>query len=72
MPAPVAPPARLYRSGRERILGGVCGGIAEYLNIDPVIIRVVFVIGMVLSFGVLVLGYFLLWILVPRNPSHPW
>jgi len=66
------PPARLYRSGRERILGGVCGGIAEYFNIDPVIIRVVFVIGMVLSFGVLVLGYLLLWILIPRNPDHPW
>ena len=72
VPAPAAPPVRLYRSGRERILGGVCGGIAEYFNIDPVIIRVVFVIGMVVSFGVLVLGYLLLWILVPRNPNHPW
>jgi len=72
LPAPAAPPARLYRSGRERILGGVCGGIAEYFGIDPVIIRVVFVLGMVVSFGVLILGYLLLWILVPRNPSHPW
>jgi phage shock protein C len=69
---PPVPPARLYRSGKERILGGVCGGIAEYFNIDPVIIRVVFVIGMVLSFGVLVLGYILMWILIPRNPDHRW
>ena len=35
MPAPAAPPARLYRSGRERILGGVCGGIAEYPQHRP-------------------------------------
>lgn len=79
-PSPVAPPRaegwvpsdRLYRSGRERILGGVCGGIAEYLHIDPVIVRVLFVLGAVLSFGVVILGYVVLWVIIPRNPRDAW
>ena len=39
---------RFYRSASDRIIGGVCGGIGEYLNIDPLIVRIVFA---VLFFG---------------------
>ena len=35
---------RLYRSGTERMIGGVCGGLAEFFNIDPTIVRLIFVI----------------------------
>ena len=63
---------RLYRSGRDRILGGVCGGIAEYLKIDPVIIRLIFVIALFASVGFIVVAYFIFWIIVPRNPKHEW
>ncbi len=63
---------RLYRSGNERILGGVCGGIAEYFNVDPVLIRLLWIIGLFVSVGTLILAYFIFWIIIPRNPHHAW
>lgn len=63
---------RLYRSGTERILGGVCGGIAEYFNVDPVLVRLLWIIGLFISVGTLIVGYFIFWIIIPRNPSHRW
>ena len=65
------PYKRLYRSGNERILGGVCGGLGEYLKIDPVIVRIIFVIGF-FAFLSALLAYIILWIVVPRNPNHKW
>lgn len=62
---------RLYRSGRERILGGVCGGIAEYLGIDPVVIRLLW-IALSLAWGSGILLYIIFWIVMPRNPEHEW
>ena len=61
---------RLYRSGKERILGGVCGGIGEYLNVDPVIIRLLWVLFGFTGIGILF--YFASWIIIPRNPNHKW
>ena len=61
---------RLYRSGNERILGGVCGGIAEYLNVDPTIIRLLWIL---FGFsGIGIVFYFIAWIIMPRNPKHKW
>ena len=54
---------RLYRNADDKILGGVCSGLANYLGIDPVIMRVIFV----LLFGALIWVYFLLWIIVPSQ-----
>jgi len=62
---------RLYRSN-DRMLGGVCGGLAEYLNADPTVIRFLFVILLIVSFGTAVLAYLAAWILIPRNPKHKW
>ena len=62
---------RLYRSGREKILGGVCGGIAEYLNVDPVIIRLLWVI-FALIYGTGILAYIIAWFIIPKNPKHRW
>jgi phage shock protein C len=62
---------RLYRSGRDRILGGVCGGIAEYLGIDPVIVRLIWVL-LSLTYGFGILLYVIMWIIIPRNPEHVW
>ncbi len=61
---------RLYRSGNERILGGVCGGIAEYLNVDPVLVRLAAIVFGFWGAGVLV--YLIAWIVVPKNPNHDW
>lgn len=62
---------RLYRSGRDKILGGVCGGIAEYLGVDPVLIRLIWVI-ITLAWGVGILAYIIAWIIIPRNPADRW
>lgn len=58
---------KLYRSGTERQVGGVCGGIAEYTNTDPTVIRVLFIVLAVMGPGVLL--YPLLWIVVPEAPE---
>ncbi|MCK5234052.1 MAG: PspC domain-containing protein [Candidatus Aenigmarchaeota archaeon] len=62
---------RLYRSGKDKILGGVCGGIAEYLNVDPVLIRLLWV-GAILMGGSGLLLYIIAWIIIPPNPEHKW
>lgn len=62
---------RLYRSGKDRILGGVCGGIAEYLGVDPVIIRLLWIVGS-LAWGSGIILYIIFWIVIPRNPKHKW
>jgi phage shock protein C len=67
----VAGVKRLYRSGRDKILGGVCGGIAEYLGVDPVLIRLIWVIA-ALGWGTGILAYIIAWIIIPRNPRDKW
>lgn len=59
---------RLYRSNKDVMLGGVCGGIAEYFSIDPVITRLVFaLLGIFGGSGVLL--YFICWIIIPERPK---
>jgi phage shock protein PspC (stress-responsive transcriptional regulator) len=55
---------RLYRSRSDALLGGVCGGIAEHLGVDPTLVRVVFAVLAVVS-GIGILIYLLLWLIVP-------
>ena len=57
---------RLYRSRNDRMIGGICGGLAEYFNIDPVLMRVLWVIFAVMGAGVLV--YFILLLFIPEEP----
>lgn len=57
---------RLFRSRKERVISGVCGGLAEYFDIDPIIIRILFVIlGLATGIGILV--YIVMWIAVPEE-----
>lgn len=56
----------LYRSRRNRIFGGVASGLGDYLKIDPIIVRVLFVASMFLS-GIGILLYIILWIVVPEE-----
>ncbi|MBT4258262.1 PspC domain-containing protein [archaeon] len=57
---------RLYRSTKNRMIGGVCGGIAEYFNIDPTIIRLLTVI-IALTYGTGILAYLIAWIIIPEK-----
>ena len=58
---------KLYRSKTNRVLAGVCGGLAEYFNLDVTLIRVLFVLLAVLGGAGLVL-YVAMWIIVPNQP----
>lgn len=62
---------RLYRSGKEKVLGGVCGGVAEYFNIDPIIIRLLWILSIFL-WGLGIIFYIIAWIIIPKNPKHKW
>lgn len=57
---------RIFRSKKDRIIGGVCGGIGEYLNVDPVLIRLI-AITLFLLGGITLLVYVLAWIIIPRK-----
>ena len=59
---------RLYRDENNKVLGGVCGGLANYFAIDPVIVRILFVV-ISLAFGTGILAYIILWIAVPSTAS---
>ena len=57
---------RLYLSGRDRKIAGVCGGLGEYFTVDPTIFRVIFVISSFMG-GAGILLYIILWLVMPRN-----
>ncbi len=57
---------RLYLSNENKILGGVCGGIAEYFDVDPVIVRLIWVLA-ALAWGAGILAYLIAWIIIPRK-----
>jgi phage shock protein PspC (stress-responsive transcriptional regulator) len=55
---------RLYRNPDNRVIGGVCSGLGAYFDIDPVILRIIFVILFFVGFGPLL--YIILWIVIPK------
>lgn len=59
---------RLYRSQSQRMIGGVCGGLGDYLSVDPTIIRLLFVAAAIFG-GHGLLLYLVLLLLVPVEPS---
>ncbi len=60
---------RLYRSRTNKKIAGVCGGLAEYFNVDPVIIRIIaFILLLPGGFPGLI-PYVVLWIIVPEEPT---
>src|SRR5579884_2990910 len=60
------PAKRLYRSRQDRMIAGVCGGLAQYFNVDPVVVRLIFLI--LLFGGPGILAYLILAIVVPERP----
>ena len=60
---------RLYRSRRESKLAGVCGGVADYLEADPTVVRVVFLLGtMITGFFPGIFIYLVMWVIMPEEP----
>jgi phage shock protein C len=58
---------KLYRSRKNRIIAGVCGGLGEYFGLDPALIRLFWVF-ITLAFGSGILLYLIAWILIPERP----
>ena len=59
---------KLYRSKSNRVIAGVCGGVAEYLNVDPTVIRVVWAIASLFAF-VGVVAYIACAFIIPEKPD---
>ena len=59
---------RLYRSRKNRKIAGVCGGIGEYFDVDPVLIRLIAIVS-VLTFGTGIIAYIIGIIIIPENPE---
>ena len=60
---------KLYRPVQGRMLGGVCAGIGEHLEVDPTIIRLVWVVLTCLSLGTGLIVYIIAWIIIPEGPG---
>lgn len=58
---------KLYRDFSGKKIAGVCGGIGKYLEVDPTIIRIVFLVLAVL-YGCGVLAYIIMWAVIPKEP----
>lgn len=63
--ADVKPRSTLYRHSADKVLGGVCSGVAEYLNWDPVLVRALWVVLTLVTSGAGFLAYLTLWLLLP-------
>jgi phage shock protein C len=61
---------RLYRSKKDRILGGVCAGLGEHLDVDPTVIRLIWAVVTVLSLGTGIIVYVLAWIIIPESGAE--
>jgi len=61
---------KLYRSRSQKMIGGVCGGLSEYFDVDVSIIRVLWVIGTLLSIGLGLLAYVVMLIIFPEQPEE--
>lgn len=57
---------RIYRSTKDRMLGGVCGGLGEYFDVDPTIVRLVAVVFALSGAGFL--AYIIAWLIIPDQP----
>ncbi len=62
---------KLYRThGSEAMFLGICGGLGKYFDVDPTLVRVAFALIAIFSFGGLILVYFVLAFIIPKEPSN--
>lgn len=66
---PQSAPRKLYRSRTERSIAGICGGLAEYFDADPTMIRLVMLL-LILFGGLSIWAYIILWIVIPEEPAR--
>jgi phage shock protein C len=59
---------KLYRSRNNRMIAGVCAGLAEFFGVDPTVIRLLFAAGALIGFGSFILIYIVMFVVVPEEP----
>ncbi len=59
---------KLYRSRKDKMLGGICGGLGDYLGVDPTLIRLVFV-ALGFMFPPFIFAYLVAWLIIPQAPG---
>ncbi|MFC1454470.1 PspC domain-containing protein [Candidatus Undinarchaeota archaeon] len=62
---------RLYRSGEDRMIAGICGGVGEYLKMDSTLIRLLWAASFFIG-GIGFFAYIIGWFIIPKNPKHKW
>lgn len=62
---------RIYRSRTDHMVSGVCGGLGQYFAIDSTLVRLSFVVGTILTSGVLIVLYLAMWLLISEEPARP-
>ena len=60
---------KLYRSTFDKKIAGICGGLGEYLNVDPTVMRILFVAGFFLTGSLMFWAYLVMWVVVPEPPT---
>jgi phage shock protein PspC (stress-responsive transcriptional regulator) len=61
---------KLYRSRKNRLLAGICGGLGDYFGVDPTVVRLIMVVAAIFSFGAGLLFYLIAWLIVPEAPAE--
>lgn len=65
---PASPYKKLYRSRKDSMIAGVCGGLAEHFDIDPTWVRLIFILLFFVG-GSALLAYVIMWLIVPLEPA---
>ena len=60
---------KLYRNKKEKMIGGVCAGLGNFLDVDPTIIRLGWAILTILSIGVGIIAYLVAWAIIPEEKA---
>jgi phage shock protein C len=60
---------KFYRSRENKVLTGLCGGIGDYFGMDPTIVRIIFILLEFLTAGLLIIGYLIVALIVPKQPA---
>ena len=68
--ADFGPPKRLYRSLNHKMLAGICGGLAEYFDADPTVVRLLYVAFIIMSGGLGLLAYLVAWMIIPLDRTQ--
>jgi len=61
---------KLYLSETDRKIGGVCGGLGEFFEKDPTLIRILFILIILFSFGFGILAYLAMWLVIPKRAAR--